>query len=176
MSPLLLGNRIPRDFFITQGQGQSDITVHAGSFHLALRDAGIEMANIMTYSSILPSIAREVPRPDRIRHGCVMESIMAEASCEQDETCTAGLAFGWLYDTASQVYGGLVTEYVGSMNEGLAKEHMRAMLTELHTNGYEHLTLEGIRTITQSVTPSKRYGTAVVGLCFTSYEHPVLAA
>jgi len=172
----VLGNRVPRDFFLTQGRGESDITVHAGSFHLALRDAGIEMANIMTYSSILPAIAREVPRPP-IRHGEVMESIMAEATCEKDETCTAGLAFGWLHGRASgDVWGGLVTEYTGSMNEGLAKEHMRDMLTELHVNGYEHFTLEGIRCLTQSVTPSKRYGTAVVGLCFTSYEYPVIGA
>ena len=39
---ILLGNRIPKDFFVTEGTGQSDITVHAGSYHLALRDAGID--------------------------------------------------------------------------------------------------------------------------------------
>ena len=53
---ILIGNRIPKDFFITKGKGESDITVHAGSYHLALKDANIEMCNIMTYSSILPKI------------------------------------------------------------------------------------------------------------------------
>ena len=53
----LIGCRIPKDFFITKGVGESDITVHAGSYHLALRQAGIEMCNIMTYSSILPGVA-----------------------------------------------------------------------------------------------------------------------
>lgn len=33
---LLVGNRIPYEFFICSGSGESDITVHAGSFHLAL--------------------------------------------------------------------------------------------------------------------------------------------
>ncbi len=60
---LVVGNRIPRDYFVTTGSGESDITVHAGSYHLALKSAGIEMANIMTYSSILPGIANEIPKP-----------------------------------------------------------------------------------------------------------------
>ncbi len=45
---LLLGNRIPHEFFITKGSGESDITIHAGSFHLALCNAGIGMKNIVT--------------------------------------------------------------------------------------------------------------------------------
>ena len=53
-SQIIAGNRIPKDFFITGGIGQSDITVHAGSYHLALREAGIEPYNIMVYSSKLP--------------------------------------------------------------------------------------------------------------------------
>ena len=45
---LTIGTRIPKDYFVTSGVGECDITVHAGSFHLALRDAGIERYNIMT--------------------------------------------------------------------------------------------------------------------------------
>lgn len=54
LNGILVGNRIPRDYFVTKGTGQSDITIHAGSYHLALKKANIEMCNIMTYSSILP--------------------------------------------------------------------------------------------------------------------------
>ena len=46
---VLVGCRIPKDYFVTKGHGESDITVHAGSYHLALKEAGIEMCNIMTY-------------------------------------------------------------------------------------------------------------------------------
>ena len=74
MKHIVIGNRIPRDYFITKGVGESDITVHAGSYHLALKEAGIETANIMTYSSILPSIATEIERPI-INHGEVMECV-----------------------------------------------------------------------------------------------------
>ena len=65
MPSILTGQRIPKDYFVTKGKGESDITVHAGSYHLALREAGIEMCNIMTYSSILPSIATEIERPEK---------------------------------------------------------------------------------------------------------------
>ena len=44
-----IGNRVPETYFETTGSGESDVTIHAGSYHLALREAGIEMANIMTY-------------------------------------------------------------------------------------------------------------------------------
>mgnify|MGYP001582426642 FL=1 len=76
---LLIGNRVPKDYFVTSGKGESDITIHAGSYHLALKEAGIESYNIMTYSSILPGIATEVPKPQGLVHGSVMESIMAVA-------------------------------------------------------------------------------------------------
>ena len=98
---ILVGNRIPRDYFVTKGIGQSDITIHAGSYHLALKDANIEMCNIMTYSSILPGIARRVERPDQIEHGAVMESIMSVCTAEKGQQASAGIIYGWLYDKKS---------------------------------------------------------------------------
>jgi len=77
---ILIGNRIPKNFFITRGKGESNITIHAGSYHLALKDAGIEMANIMTYSSILPKIAIKISKPKSIEDSCVIESIMTVAT------------------------------------------------------------------------------------------------
>ena len=74
---ILIGCRVPKDYFVTKGHGESDITVHAGSYHLALKACDIEMCNIMTYSSILPKIANEIPRPKTLLHGQVMETIMA---------------------------------------------------------------------------------------------------
>ena len=95
---MLVGSRIPKDYFIAKGKGQSDITVHAGSYHLALRDAGIEMCNIMTYSSILPAVAAVVEKPERLVHGSVMETIMAVSNKKKGERATAGIMYGWLYD------------------------------------------------------------------------------
>ncbi len=171
----LMGNRIPKDYFITTGTGESDIAIHAGSYHLALRKAGIEMSNIITYSSILPGIATEIEKPSSIMHGEVMESIMADASGTKGERVSAGISFGWLTDRRSgQRYGGLVCEHNGNYPEEELVRKLHASIHELYYNGFEEdFTLEDIRTIKQTFVPRKTYGTALVALCFTSYFYPV---
>jgi arginine decarboxylase len=171
---MLIGNRVPRDFFIARGKGESDITVHAGSYHLALRDAGIEMCNIMTYSSILPKIAREIKKPHLV-HGSVMETIMAAATCRKGEKCSAGIIYGWLFDRKSgEKCGGLVCEHNGSYSVKEIRGLLRQSINELYVNGYDDkYDLRGIRILTNSIKPTKSYGTALVALCFTSYEVPL---
>jgi arginine decarboxylase len=173
---LLFGCRIPKDYFIAKGRGQSDITIHAGSYHLALKDAGIEVCNIMTYSSILPAIASEIEKPLKLVHGSVMETIMAAAHAEKGQNATAGIIYGWLYNKKTkEKYGGLVCEYHGSLPEEEVKKQLKGSLEELYTNGFsEEYTLQEIRTITESIVPEKKYGTAIVTLCFTNYLYPVL--
>ena len=174
-SNALVGTRIPKDYFITKGKGQSDITVHAGSYHLALKDAGIEMCNIMTYSSIMPAIATQVERPSLI-HGAVMESIMAAASSTKGERATAGIIYGWLYDKETgEKYGGLVCEHNGSYTLEEIEDKLRASINELYVNGFsEKYDLRDIELITETITPEKEFGTALVAICFTNYVYPIL--
>ena len=173
---LIIGNRIPKDYFVTTGSGESDITVHAGSYHLALKSAGIEMANIMTYSSILPGIANEISRPSHITHGAVVESIMAVSNGSKGDMLNAGIIYGWLYDRYNnEKFGGLVCEHNGNYSDKEIKAKLNESLQELYTNGFDkQYELRDIHTITQSFTPVKKYGTALVALCFTSYVYPVL--
>ena len=175
---ILLGNRIPKDFFVTEGTGQSDITVHAGSYHLALRDAGIEMCNIMTYSSILPAAANETAKPRALTHGSVMETIMAVANANEGTRATAGITWGWLFDKSTgERHGGLVCEYNGSLPEAEAQSQLEESLQELYTNGYrEDYQLEGTRLHLRSFIPDKRFGTTLVSLCFLNYLWPVLGS
>ena len=134
---LIIGNRVPKDFFVVSGIGQSDITVHAGSYHLALKDAGIERCNIMVYSSILPAIANQIERSPQLVHGSVMETIMACANSEKGQRATAGIIFGWLYNKKTkEKYGGLVCEYNGNGEEEKIKKELQASLNELYSNGY----------------------------------------
>ena len=56
----IVSNLTPNVFFVTKGSGESDLELHAGSYHMALYDAGISDYNIMVYSSILPKTARLV--------------------------------------------------------------------------------------------------------------------
>lgn len=173
---VLVGNRIPKDYFVTKGIGESDITVHAGSYHLALKDAGIEMCNIMCYSSILPAIATEIPKPEKLTHGSVMETIMAAANSEKGVRATAGIIHGILYHKITgEKYGGLVCEYNGHLSEEQSTEQLQASLKELYYNGYsEDYDLKNIKLVSESLIPRKKYGTALVALCFTNYLVPIV--
>ncbi len=168
--------RIPKDFFLSEGTGESDITVHAGSYHLALRDAGIEMCNIMTYSSILPSCARQVEKPKVLEHGAVMETIMAVSTAPEGTRATAGIIWGWLTEYATgRRHGGLVCEYNGPLTEKEARAQLKESLHELYYNGYrENYMLNEPEYISRSFVPRKKYGTALVSLNFINYQIPVI--
>ncbi len=174
---MVIGNRIPKDYFITKGTGESNITIHAGSYHLALRKAGIERANIMTYSSILPAIATQIDKPHTYQHGEVMESIMAVAHGSKGERVSAGIIYSWLNNRKDgSKYGGLVCEHNGNYQLTVLKEMLNASLNELYVNGFEEdYYLSEPTLITESFVPEKTYGTALVALCFTSYFYPVIA-
>ena len=173
---VVFGNRIPHEFFITKGTGESDIAVHAGSYHLALKQADIESYNIITYSSILPKQAKAISKPNHLEHGSVMETIMAVGHFDKGVPGTAGIIFGWLYDKATnEKYGGLVCEYSGSVSKEEMGNQLNASLQELYTNGFsEKYHLKDTQLIMDSFTPSKRYGTVLVALCFVSYIYPII--
>jgi len=177
-SSVIVGNRIPRKFFWTSGVGESDITIHAGSYHLALKEAGIEQYNIMVYSSILPAIAEETSKPknEEIIHGSVMETIMAVSNGEKGKRLTAGIIYGWLYHKITgKKYGGLVCEYSGHEDEPEARKSLHASLKELYTNGFsEDYELKDIRIQSRSLIPKKRFGTAIVAIGFRDYVYPVI--
>lgn len=174
----LIGNRIPKTFFITSGIGESNITIHAGSYHLALGQAGIERCNIMTYSSILPGIASEVPKPDKndFVHGSVMETIMATANAKKGQRATAGVAFAWLYGKDNgQKYGGIVAEYNGHLPEIQAQSILKSNIREMYEADYsEDFDINDIKITMRSFIPKKKFGTAIVALCFKNYVFPVL--
>jgi arginine decarboxylase len=172
------GNRIPADYFETSGTGESDIAIHAGSYHLALKSARIEMCNIMTYSSILPGIARKIDRPAQIAHGAVLESIMSVCNAEKGQQATAGIIYSWLYDQKDNSrFGGLVCEHEGNYDLHELERRLRASLDELYHHGYsEDFILGKPQILSESFIPRKSYGTVLTALCFTSYYHPVINA
>ncbi|MEK6942462.1 MAG: pyruvoyl-dependent arginine decarboxylase [Nanoarchaeota archaeon] len=175
---IIVGNRIPRSFFWTSGIGESDITVHAGSYHLALKEAGIERYNIMVYSSIMPAIAIETEKPsyDEVTHGSVLESITAVASGKKGTRLTAGIIYGWLFSRKTgKKYGGLVAEYNGNDEEGDARDSLKSSLKELYENGFsEEFELRDTRIETRSFVPKKNFGTALVAIGFKDYVFPII--
>ena len=132
MADIEIGMRIPKKYFEVTGKGESDNAIHAGSYHLALQDAGIEMANIMTYSSIMPGIAERVEKPGKedIVHGSVLESIMAVAHANRGERATAGIIYGWLHDRRTEEkFGGLVCEHNGNYDVNELEKKLKFGLT-----------------------------------------------
>ena len=135
----------------------------------------IEMCNIMQYSSILPSIAQEIERPEKLTHGQVMETIMAVSHGKSGENATAGIIYGWLYDKKTrEKYGGLVCEHNGNCDQKEIEKRLKASLNELYFNGFsEEYELKDIHLTTESFKIKKKHGTALVALCFTNYVVPM---
>jgi arginine decarboxylase len=131
----------------------------------------------MTYSSILPGIATLVPQPADMVHGCVVESIMSACTVNKSERGTAGIIYGWLYNRkTNEKYGGLVCENYGDYSPDELKTLLLSSLNELYVNGFEEdYRLEDIKYLHETITPQKKYGTALVSLCFISYYHPVVS-
>lgn len=175
MRHIKIGNRIPKDYFVTKGVGESDITIHAGSYHLALKQAGIETANIMTYSSIMPSIATEIEKSD-IQHGEVMECIISVGTARKGKRVSVGIIYGWLYDRISgEKHGGLVCERQEDMFTEELESSLHLSLNELYENGFsEKFEIRDIRVMTETITPKKKYGTAIVAICFANFIVPII--
>lgn len=173
---MVIGCRIPKDYFVTKGKGESDITIHAGSYHLALKDAGIEVCNIMRYSSILPGIAQQIEKPEKFTHGQVMETIMATCHSKKGKLCTAGIINGWLFNKkTNEKYGGLVCEHYGEITREEIERRLSASLEELYTNGFsKDYELKDINMFIESFKPKKKHGTALVAMCFTNYVVPIV--
>ena len=170
------GNRIPVHYFETAGVGESDIAIHAGSYHLALKAANIEMCNVISYSSILPGMATRIERPPVLQHGCVLESILSVCNAGKGELATAGIIYAWLFDRVDgSKYGGLVCEHEGNYDREELERRLKGSLQELYANGFEKDYILGEPyLLAESFIPRKTYGTALTALCFTSYYHPLI--
>jgi len=173
---LVFGCKIPRHFYVVKGCGESDISHHTGSFHRALKDAGIERHNIITYSSVLPQEAEQVAKPNYYHHGSVMETIMARMDVEKGERATAGLIYGWFYDrTRGEKRDGYVCEYMGKDSVKDAKGRLECMIQELLevdplSQRYDFKS----KIVTKSFIPKKKYGTALAAICFMDYIYPLV--
>lgn len=178
MKIMEIGNRIPTEFFVTGGKGQSAVSAEASQFS-ALHDAGIGRVNLLMYGPVLSPRAYEVTPPPVRSSGCVVESVAAVGTCRYGEAVTASLGWCWVVNqvTSNRVYG-LAAKYSGSLSIVEADHHVRILLTELckttvgpFSNSY---ILEGVRVLHEHISPKKAYGTALVALCFHRYEVPVI--
>ncbi len=162
--------KIPTEYFITYGIGESDYGIHAGSLDQALKQAGIHNVNIIFYTSIIPKEAKEV-KPRKLHFGEVVDLIAAVANGEKGQRVTAGLIIGHVYK-ANEKVGSLVAEYHGNEDEEKAKENLKNCLNEMFESRFskKEYELKDVKIIVKSFVPKKKYGTAIVAIVFTKYK------
>lgn len=96
---------VPKAIFFTNGVGiHKD---HLTSFELALRDAGVATANLVTVSSIFPPHAKEIPRKQGqglIRPGQITYCVMARQATNEPNRLVAA-SIGLARPSDSNTYG-----------------------------------------------------------------------
>jgi arginine decarboxylase len=185
---IVIAPPLPYEFFVTSGIGQSKHQIHAGSYHDAMRAAGVELGNLIPYTSILPRIAKEIPLEEgvqRIEHGAEVKVIQAAAHVDLEsklKRATSGILFAWLHPKGKRGrIGGLVCEYNGNGTVDEARENLESCMDGLYRGPNrsgktfaESHDLKGRRFISATIEPKERYGTALTALAFVSYVIPVL--
>jgi len=170
-------NRIPVKYFITKGKGQSDLAFHPGSYDEAVKDADMENWNGVVYTSLIPSIAQQVPIPTIYPHGSELMMIMARCDCRKGEKANAALGSAWVFEKNKNM-GGLVAEFsqVGErIDERIAKDFLSQSLNEMFKRRQypSHYELRDAKMLGyESIKPNKNFGTALVALGFTEYHTP----
>ncbi len=166
---MIYRKKIPLEYFITYGYGESNYSIHAGSFDQALKKAKIHNANLIFYSSILPKEAKEV-KMRKIESGEVLDCIAAVANGRKNQKIVAGLAIGYVYKKKEFVCG-LVAEYHENGSIKKAKNNLRNCIKEMFKSrfgkGYK---LKKIRYIIKEFKPKKKFGTVVVAIVFTKHK------
>lgn len=196
---IILGNKYPIEYFFTKGHGESDyggkgIPFEAGSYDSALNMAGIEQANVMFYTSLLPPEAKEISKEKglkTLKWGHVLDSIMAKMNGKKGETITSAVMVTRVEDNKGKFLGHFACEYggYGSKEDAIdtllhdvsemverrgwgkplsvAKMHQKIKTTKNYSYKPAHVVLETMKV-------KKRYGTVLSAICFTKYSVPIL--
>jgi arginine decarboxylase len=193
---MIISNRLPYEYFVTTGRGQSDagskgLPFETGSYDAALNDAGIENANIMVYSSVIPTEAKEISKEEglgRIKWGQVIESIKAEANGKHGQRITAAVMITAVHDPRGKYLGGFACEYSGS---GERKDAEASLLLSvkgmIERRGYGtmpsscqvgkdcttdrgHVIHPGKKFVIDTLNVTKKAGSVLAAICFMSFR------
>ena len=189
----IIGNKIPLKYFLTQGKGESDYggkgdPFEAGSYDAALNAAGIQNANIMKYTSVIPKECREISKTagkKTLHWGEVLDTIMAQMNGKKGDQITAALLITHVHK-GGKYLGGFACEYAGPGNTIKAKDVLLHDVQEMierrgygktksklatgkklaTTKGYHYIPA---RFIAQTMKVKKKHGTVLTAACFTKY-------
>jgi arginine decarboxylase len=183
----MFGPRIPTDYFVTKGAGESDEGIppdpyETFSYDIALQKAGIEDFNVVPYTSVLPPEAKEMPLEQvkpTFHHGAVLEVIMAKNGGVKSQTVCAGIGRAWALDSTGNSVGGYAAEYQytygGPVAVALAEQEAKKQLTrslnhELSIRGFNQ---DGSMKFDVTCLPIRRkYGMALAAIGFIKFVYP----
>lgn len=195
----LLGNRLPYEYFITQGKGESNagskgLPYETGSYDAALFNAGIQNANVIEYTSVMPTESKEISREEglkRLQWGEVLECIKAQANGKRGSKISAAVITTSVTDPKGKYLGGFACEYSGSgTKEDAGKSLMESIVGMIERRGYGimknpslfqyNITDKGYKIhpgkhfVYEDLKVTKEHGSVFTAICFVSYMFPVL--
>lgn len=197
---MILGNRVPYEYFITSGSGQSNVgseglPYETGSYDQALTKAGIENANIVEYTSVIPTEAKQISKEEgikRIQWGEVLECIKAQANGDKGKFISSAVMTTDVYDPNGKYLGGFACEYSGSGTKKEAEKSLEGSIDGIIERRNFGKTKGGAQMYKDNITdkgfkyhPGKLFvyegldvkddhGTVLTAICFVSHRYPLL--
>jgi arginine decarboxylase len=197
----LFGNRIPYEFFLTKGKGESNagsegLPYETGSYDEALNDAGIQNTNIIQYTSVIPVEAKEIPLAEglnRIQWGEVMECIKAQSDGKRGEYISSAVMTTTITDPHGKYLGGFACEYSGhGLQADAEKSLLESIIGMIKRRGYgnlndrtelykdnvtdkKYIIHPGKIFLYDALKIKKEHGSVFTAICFVSYKYPHLS-
>lgn len=195
---MILGNRVPYEYFATTGKGESEagskgLKYETGSYDAALTNAGIENCNVIEYTSVIPTGSKQISKEEglkRIRWGEVMECIKAQANGDKGSFISAAVMTTDVYDEHNTYLGGFALEYSGSgKKEDAIKSLSLSLKGLIERRGYGEINgvvkiFENNKTsrgytiypgkifVYESLHVKEKHGSVFAALCWVSYRFP----
>jgi arginine decarboxylase len=197
----ILGNRIPYEYFLTKGKGESSagsegLPYETGSYDAALNVAGIENTNVIEYTSVIPIEAKQISREEglkRLNWGEVLECIKAQSNGRRGTKVSAAVMTTTVEDPKGKYLGGFACEYSGSGTKEDAENSLgQSIAGMIQRRGYGNIKGEtkmykdNITDTGYKIHPGKifeyeyldikeEHGSVLVAICFVSHRYPNLS-
>jgi pyruvoyl-dependent arginine decarboxylase len=197
---IVLGNRVPYEYFLTKGKGESSagsegLPYETGSYDAALNDAGIENTNVIEYTSVIPVGAKEIPKEQglkRLNWGEVLEVIKAQSNGKRGEHISAAVMTTTIIDPNGKYLGGFACEYSGSGTRKEAEDSLIISISGMiKRRGYgnikgetkmykDNITDTGYKIhpgeifIYDDIKVNQEHGSVFCAICFVSHRYPHL--
>ena len=199
---IILGNRVPYEYFMTKGKGESDagsegLPYETGSYDAALFEAGIQNANIIEYTSVMPTESKQISKEEglkRLQWGEVLECIKAQSNGKKGSKISAAVMTTSVIDPKGKYLGGFAVEYSGSGTKQDAEASLAESVTGIiERRGYgklkgggnlimykDNVTDNGYKIHPgkifeyENLNVTKEHGSVFTAICFVSYKFPTL--